>query len=450
MSYLPLLKLDLHLTDQLISPLFFVSFVILIFSWALSGPMTAAFLTVAAALVSVYLALSLKEPSFLFQVLIYAGLFIVTVFYLLRIQKDNNDKLLAKEKLLEDIHLLEEESEKDTQLSEALEGKISRFKALQNFSEELKGLLDLEMTAKRIVKEAKEALPQADNCLLFLVDESQEILSLLASTHAKNESIKEKEGTLFDQWVMKKGQGLTIEDTLNDFRFPHEIKTLDPAIRSFCASPLVTEKRVLGVLRASSRKVGAFSADDLRLMDIFSGLCAVTLRNILLYRRMDELAIRDGLTGLYLNRYFHERLNEEIQRALYGKGHFSLLMLDIDFFKRFNDEYGHAAGDIVLKNTAALIKQCLEPGDFVARYGGEEFVALLPGKNGKQAFIVAEKIRKHIERSKITLRRGETRLTASVGVSVFPDKGRTKEELLWAADQCLYKAKKSGRNKVVA
>ncbi len=249
---------------------------------------------------------------------------------------------------------------------------------------------------------------------------------------------------------MKKGQGLTIEDTLNDFRFPHEIKTLDPAIRSFCASPLVTEKRVLGVLRASSRKVGAFSADDLRLMDIFSGLCAVTLRNILLYRRMDELAIRDGLTGLYLNRYFHERLNEEIQRALYGKGHFSLLMLDIDFFKRFNDEYGHAAGDIVLKNTAALIKQCLEPGDFVARYGGEEFVALLPGKNGKQAFIVAEKIRKHIERSKITLRRGETKLTASVGVSAFPDKGRTKEELLWAADQCLYKAKKTGRNKVVA
>jgi diguanylate cyclase (GGDEF)-like protein len=164
---------------------------------------------------------------------------------------------------------------------------------------------------------------------------------------------------------------------------------------------------------------------------------------------MDELAIRDGLTGLYLNRYFQERLNEEIQRAMYGKTEFSLLLLDIDFFKRFNDEYGHAAGDIVLKSTASLIQHALEPGDMVARYGGEEFVALLPGKTGKQALAVAEKIRKQIEKHKITLRRGETHLTASLGISAFPDKGRTKEELLWAADQCLYKAKNSGRNRVV-
>jgi diguanylate cyclase (GGDEF)-like protein len=85
----------------------------------------------------------------------------------------------------------------------------------------------------------------------------------------------------------------------------------------------------------------------------------------------------------------------------------------------------------------------------VARYGGEEFVALLPGKTGKQALAVAEKIRKQIEKHKITLRRGETHLTASLGISAFPDKGRTKEELLWAADQCLYKAKNSGRNRVV-
>ena len=120
----------------------------------------------------------------------------------------------------------------------------------------------------------------------------------------------------------------------------------------------------------------------------------------------------------------------------------------IFFFKRYNDEYGHVVGDIVLKNIAATLLKSITPSDLAARYGGEEYVVLLPGKTKDRALMIAEDIRWQIERNKLSLRRLETRVTASLGVAAFPEDGRTKEEILWAADKCLYQAKNLGRNRV--
>jgi diguanylate cyclase (GGDEF)-like protein len=221
-------------------------------------------------------------------------------------------------------------------------------------------------------------------------------------------------------------------------------------LRSLCASPLVTENKVLGVVRVNSSRAGTFNADDLRLLDVISGLGAVTLRNLLLYAKMEELAIRDSLTGLYVNRYFQERLAEEISRAFLDKTSFSLILLDIDYFKKYNDEYGHSAGDLVLRNISTLISHCVEPSDIVARYGGEEFIVLLPNRKKKEAALFAEKIRSEIEKNRFMLRRAEGRVTASLGVATFPDEGRTKEEIIWAVDKKMYKAKSQGRNQVVS
>jgi len=398
--------------------------------------------------ISLYIFLVTKEPAFLLQLLLYAALYLSTVIYLLNIQKKNNDKQILKEKLTEDIHWTQEEIGRKEALKKELEKKIDRFMDLRKFSEELKGIKDIETAAQRIVKEAREILSKADECVLYLVNENQQQLSLVASQSSDRGIVKEKNGTLFDQWVMKKAQGLMIEDTANDFRFPAERITSTQHPRSICANPMMIGNKVLGVVRVSAVEAGIFSAEDLRLLDIFSNLSSVTLKNILLYAKMEEMAIQDSLTGLYLNRYFKERFFEERRRADHGRKSFALIMIDVDHFKQCNDDYGHSAGDIVLKSIASIILSCLEPVDLAARYGGEEFIVLLPNKNKKEAMAVAEEMRSKIQAYPFVFRRVDVHITASFGVVDYPQEVGTEEELLRTADRYLYRAKSLGRNRV--
>lgn len=446
--YWPAIKSDLHLADQLIAPQFFISQLILAFSWVFSGPILAAILSILSVCLVFYLALSSREPAFLLQALIYSGFFLVMVSYLHYLQKKANDQQILKEKLAEEIHLKKEESLHSETVAQALEEKIYRFLNLHSFSEELKSMSDPHSIAQKIVQEAFSVLGKADECVLYLVNEEKEGLSLIAGIGAQEKDFKSEQSTVFDEWAVKRNQAIVIDDSKKDFRFSNDQRVPHDRLRSVCVSPLFTENKVLGVVRASSKEPNIFTTEDLRLLDIFASLGAVVLRNILLYQKMGELAIRDGLTGLYLNRYFQERLNEEIQRAALSKTTFSIVLIDIDFFKKYNDEHGHAAGDLVLKSIAGILEKNVGPQDTAARYGGEEFVLLLPGQPMNKAFDFAEKIRKQIEKSKLVLRRMEGKVTASMGVASFPEGGRTKEEMIWTADRRLYEAKKTGRNRV--
>ncbi len=443
---LPVLRLDLHLSDQFAAVLFFVSHLILVFAWPLSGPGAAAVLSGFAALVAVYLSLGTKEPAYFLQALLDVALFVYMAFYLYKVQQGFKDRQIAKEKASEELYVSRKEIVRNGELQEALKLKIDRFLDLQRFSEELKGMRTLEEAAERVVREAREVLAKADGCVLFLVDETRQELYRVAGSDT--DVVGHPSGRAFDQWVMKRSQAITIDDATADFRFAADAAPGAERIRSVCASPLVTENKVLGVVRAYSSKPGRFSTDDLRLLDVFSSFGAVTLRNLLLYDTMRELATRDSLTGLYVNRCFREMLEEEIRKAEYLKRPFALILVDIDYFKRYNDEYGHSAGDLVLRNIGALLQKGIGPAEFAARYGGEEFTLLLPGSSRKEAVALAEKLRRQIEKSVIVLRRVERHVTASFGVSVYPEDGRTKEELLWAADKHLYEAKNTGRNRV--
>lgn len=446
--YLPVFKLGLNLSNQLIASQFFLSLLILTLAWTLSGPVTAAALSIVSAFIALYLVLGAREPAIFLQIIIYAVFFIFVVSILHRIQNKTNNQTIRREKLLEDIHLTKEAGESRDALKVALEGKIHRFLDLRGFSRDLRQQADLDPAALKIVMEIHRVLDSAETCVLYLVDPAKQELSLVAATASSGQAVKEKQGSLFDQWVMKKSQAILIEDAQSDFRFSREAAEAVSHLRSVCASPLMIENKVLGVLRVGSDKPQVFDTDDLRLLDIFSSLAAVTLKNILLYRQTRELAIRDSLTGLYLNRYFQEKLSSEIQRANFDNINFSLILIDIDFFKRYNDEYGHAAGDLVLKNVTSLILKCVKPVDFVARYGGEEFAVILPDKKKKEALAIAEKIRLSIEKNKFLVRRTQAHVTVSSGVAVFPEGGKTREELLWTADKNLYQAKNQGRNRV--
>ncbi|MDW7681568.1 MAG: diguanylate cyclase [bacterium] len=166
---------------------------------------------------------------------------------------------------------------------------------------------------------------------------------------------------------------------------------------------------------------------------------------------LKKLAVTDGLTGAYNYRFFKEQLQKEITRAQRHKSHVSIVMIDIDYFKNYNDTHGHPAGDEVLKTISALLKKNIRNLDVAARYGGEEFVLILIESDKNAASIVARKIKDLVEKFKFKAEETQPngKITVSIGVSTYPDDAQSFGQLVELADERLYKAKNAGRNRVV-
>ena len=189
-----------------------------------------------------------------------------------------------------------------------------------------------------------------------------------------------------------------------------------------------------------------YTDDDLALLITLTNQAAVALHNAQTYHAAWEQAIRDDLTKLYNFRYFHEYLDKEISRCAEAKGIFSLILLDLDFFKTYNDVYGHLAGDKALIKVAQAMQESIRPSDVAARYGGDEFVVILPETGLEQAKAVAERIRENVCLKFQNY--GCSLLTVSLGVAAYPEHGRTKQQLLTSVDRALYRSKNLGRNLV--
>ncbi len=167
-------------------------------------------------------------------------------------------------------------------------------------------------------------------------------------------------------------------------------------------------------------------------------------------RKLLDMGAKDGLTNIYNRKYFETKLEEEIERCNRYKKRFSLIILDIDFFKKVNDKYGHLAGDYILKAFTKIIAKIIRTSDIFARYGGEEFCCILPETVGETALIISERIRGGIEETVFEYKKDiKIKITVSQGVAVFDNNNITKTELINLADKALYKAKKQGRNQVV-
>lgn len=356
---------------------------------------------------------------------------------------------LKAERAGEEINIVSSEiSGKEEEIS-STEKKLLRYAALREVSEALSVALDLDNVNTIIVDRAQKTLDKPGRVLLYLVDAVKQELALSASKNG--EKIKEKRGDFFDRWTLKHRKPLIIESLLKEFRFPaEEIERSKESFRSLIAAPLVSENKVIGMLRMDSPAESEYTQDDLRLLGIISDLGAVAVQNALLYSKTQELAITDSLTGLAVRRYFLERFKKDLLRTAQNKGALSLLMLDIDHFKDFNDRYGHAAGDLILKHVSRSIRSMVREGDMAARYGGEEVSLLLFGTDKKQAAADAEAIRKRIEKQPLLLRRQMVRITVSIGVASFPEDAAVEEDLIKTADERLYKAKAQGRNRVCA
>jgi diguanylate cyclase (GGDEF)-like protein len=256
-----------------------------------------------------------------------------------------------------------------------------------------------------------------------------------------------KQGDLFDFWCIKNRKRLIVMDTQEDFRFVLSDTEKKDNVRSLIVAPLFHEGRVAGTLAIHATRPNVFSHDDLRLLDAIATLASSAISNAMLYEKTEELAIKDSLTGLFVRRYFFERLKEEHRRALLNQKNLSFLMCDLDHFKECNDQFGHQGGDLMLVQFSEILRQCLK-GSLLARYGGEEFAILLPETTKAEATKIAEQIRKAVEKSQFNIRREAVNMTVSIGVANLPDDTLDAENLVQKADQALYRAKREGRNRV--
>jgi diguanylate cyclase (GGDEF)-like protein len=334
----------------------------------------------------------------------------------------------------------------------ALESYFSRYSnyfTLREVANRFSTTLSHKKIDLLIVEQTLSVLRKGDVCLLYLADMHENMLSLRVSKAAtKGIRVRSKIGSIFDRWVLKTRQPLIVTDCTKDVRFGAEEKQASDYERSIIAAPLLHDGKVIGTLRLNAREPECFSTDDLRLLNIMAILASSAIGNAILFQKTEELAIRDSLTDLYVHRYFKERLLEEHRRSLISNAPLTLLMCDLDHFKSYNDQYGHAAGDLVLQSLANIFIAVLGNEAFVARYGGEEFAVILPNINKPNAIEIAEEIRRQVEQNPIDIRGLETRITVSIGVSSFPDDTLDCEELILKADRRLYDAKRKGRNQV--
>ncbi|MDP2110770.1 MAG: diguanylate cyclase [Thiobacillus sp.] len=213
------------------------------------------------------------------------------------------------------------------------------------------------------------------------------------------------------------------------------------------AFPLMYKEKVLGVMLLGA--FGHYQVEEQPLIEYLANQIAITLDNALTHEKVERLSISDGLTGLYNRRFLSERLEDEYSKAVRYEMPLSILIMDVDFFKRVNDGFGHQVGDNALIAVARVLQKSVRESDLVGRYGGEEFLVLLPHTDLDKALNVAEKIRQAVSEMPVE-GMGEQRLTISIGVAGFPDiKADNADDLVRKADEALYRAKGGGRNQVV-
>jgi diguanylate cyclase (GGDEF)-like protein len=229
--------------------------------------------------------------------------------------------------------------------------------------------------------------------------------------------------------------------------FSHPMRIKD--YESLLVVPLIVKDQVIGTFTVAAQRAAAFPTDRREMLGVIANQVATSMQNARMYEVVEEQATTDGLTGLVNHRTFQERFSAMLGRAERRSFAVSLLLTDIDHFKKVNDTYGHPTGDEVLRRVAAILKASARKIDIVARYGGEEFAIVLEGTDRAGARQLAERIRQEVSQQTFASSKGNFQGTLSIGVASYPDDAREKAEIIGRADQSLYAAKHGGRNRTV-
>jgi len=332
--------------------------------------------------------------------------------------------------------------------------KAQEFEALYQVSRTMASTLDLQNILTRI-SETVSSLLQAQAMALMLLGPDGRTLSTVAGYNLFDEAVTR---TADARWgaspslvAVREKRPVMVSDVRTDEIYGTWLKTArERGFTSFLAIPLVVQDRALGCMNLYMIERHEFAPDEIQLLSTFASQAAVSIENARLFEETHQLAITDPLTGLANHRQFYDQLEREFRRAQRYQRPLTLLMLDLDRFKAFNDRHGHLAGDQALRETADVLRQNARSVDILARYGGEEFAIILPETDMLRGASHAERIRSAVA-SHVFLSQEtglEHQVTVSIGVATLSPTLQKIEELVHDADQALYRAKAAGRNRL--
>nr|MBP9864946.1 GGDEF domain-containing protein [Candidatus Omnitrophota bacterium] len=365
-------------------------------------------------------------------------------------QTESDEKFRKLEEGRLDLEAMKEKYQVRVENLNRLEKQVLSLMEIFEIARDFSGALKMEVLCRLIYERVLPELP-FKRLRFILADEGADSIIceryfLINSSGVEDlpADFSEEERGLYEQVFRKKLFLKTLLSTGPDGLGQEEERWI---------FPLTVESKIAGLV-----VVEGAHTDDFVKFEVFVSQLVLQVRKIKLYETVLQLSIIDGLTGVYVRRYFMERMSEEVKRSLKLNRPLSVLMLDIDHFKRYNDQFGHLAGDETLKKVAAIIRASMRKVDIVARYGGEEFVAVLPESSSSTAHEVAERIRSSVARHDFKIYDSQSKVTVSIGISTFPEDifpdGQTSFyddlafDLIRHADKALYRAKEEGRNRV--
>ncbi len=308
--------------------------------------------------------------------------------------------------------------------------------------------LDLEEITRILAREIK-GIVNCDGCAIMLIENNNlKILASLGFSRASGYGQLTTD-TPVVRYILATKQGIVTGDIRDTF-FAGSIPA-GKMINSLVCMPIIINGVVRGIIHLDSARKNAFRDEDMEFIRLLGNEVSIAFERSFLYSQIKDISIQDGLTGCLNRRKFDVDIVAEIAAAKQSGKPLSMLMIDIDWFKKYNDFHGHQKGDVILQKLAQVIKAGVRPYDKSYRYGGEEFAVILPETAKDKAAVVAERLRKTIQQE--TFERADKsqpdgRLTISIGVAGFPADAGNVTELIRAADTAMYSAKNSGRNRV--
>lgn len=317
---------------------------------------------------------------------------------------------------------------------------------LGKLSDILQACLTFDEVYKATVTLVKHLFPEVSGGV-FVLSSSKNYVEAVATWGSSNFDSK----TLFSPdecWALRRGRSHLVEVCDCGLECNHIFP--DSSSIEYLCIPMMAQGEALGILYLSSQQAGLFTQARQQIALTVAQHIGLALAKLKLYEALQQQSIRDPLTGLFNRRYLEESLEREIKRATRASKSLAIIMLDVDYFKRFNDTFGHEAGDVVLRELGTFIQKQIRGSDIACRYGGEELVLLLPEASLEVATTRAEAIREGVKNLLIKYHRQPLgAITVSLGVACYPDDGSTGEDVIRAADEALYRAKQLGRDCVV-
>lgn len=340
---------------------------------------------------------------------------------------------------------------KNARIYQKLQLRLEETFTLMEISEAITSTLKLDEVLNLILANLSKIIG-VQRCSIMLLNNERKSLTMRASLGLKkidrSRTISMGEGIA--GWVAKKGEPLLIQD-IDKHPFYKRTKNEKYISKSLLSVPIRYKDTVIGVLNITNKKdQKAFTEVEQKLVSYYADQVSIAIENANLYSQVERMAITDALTGLANHRYFQDILKNSFSFAKESNMSLSMIMSDVDDFKKLNDTYGHLTGDQVLSQIGSIMLNNLQEKEFFAsRYGGEEFAIILPGINENAAFDVAETLRKIIHDLKIEADNETISISISCGVAMIQKDINTQQKLIDHADKAMYHAKRTGKNKTI-